>query len=144
MAMAYKDVFQRKEARRWSARLVGRIMLLLLLAGAGSADAEERERHSGAVASIGPNGTFVLAEVGPWSMRDGKVVITKRTITVGSETQYAMTGRVWDSTVAFPGGFAEWSVLPDEIYVGDYVTVECRRAGKRLLALKITVTLVGP
>ena len=142
--MTHKDVFHCSEPRRWAGCVVGTVMLLLLLEAAGLAGAEERERHSGLIASIGRNGTFVLTEVGPWAVRDGKVVITKRTITVGSETQYAMTGRVWDSTVAFPGGFAEWSVLPDGIYVGDYVTVECRRAGKRLLALKIIVTLVGP
>lgn len=119
------------------------VTLLLLIAAAGAAGAEERERHSGVIASINRNGTFVLAEVGPWTTRDGATVITERTITLVDETQYAMAARVWDGTAAFPGGFAEWSVLPEDIYVGDYVTVECRRQGTRLVALKITVTLLG-
>lgn len=141
--MAHKDVFRRSEAPERLLRGVSALTVALLLLAAVTAGAEERERHSGVITSIGRNGTFVLAEVGPW-MPGRAIVITKRTINLVDETQYAMTARVWDSMAAFPGGFAEWSVLPDEVYVGDYVTVECRRAGKRLVALKLTVTLVGP
>jgi hypothetical protein len=111
-----------------------------LLALTASASAQEIVRHSGAIVAIADDArTFVLAEVGPWQVRNGATVITYRTVTLLPETQFAMVGRDDDATTGFPGDFVEVVVGPEDVYLHDYVTVECRHEGKKMLALKITV-----
>lgn len=111
-----------------------------LLALTASASAEEIVRHSGSIVAIADDArTFVLAEVGPWQVRTGATVTTYRTITLMPETQFAIVGRLDDAPSGFPGDFVETPLGPEAVYLNDYVTVECRHEGKRLLALKITV-----
>jgi hypothetical protein len=115
------------------------IAVLLALAASASAD-ELVTRHSGTIVAIADDArTFVLAEVGPWQVRNGAIVITSRTITQTPETQYAMVGRTDDAPSGFPGDFMEVVLGPESVYLNDYVTVECQHEGKRLLAVKITV-----
>jgi hypothetical protein len=97
-------------------------------------------KHSGSIVAIADDGrSFVLAEVGPWQVRSGETVLTRRTFTLVPETRFAMVGRVEHASSGFPGDFAEIGLGPDTVYLGDYVTVEARHEGKRLLALRITV-----
>jgi hypothetical protein len=115
-------------------------MCAALLALAGSAGAEGMIKHSGSIVAIADDArTFVLAEVGPWQVRNGSTVITRRTITLMPETQFAMVGRVDDAPSGFKGDFIEVALGPESVYLYDYVTVECRYEGKRARALKITV-----
>ena len=114
-------------------------VLVILLGLVASASAGERMKHSGSIVSIADDGrTFVLAEVGPWQVRNGAIVITRRTITLTPETEFAIVAR--DVTAGgFPGDFAETRLGPDGVYLNDYVTIDCRHEGRRLVALKITV-----
>ena len=116
----------------------------LILPGlTAAASAGERLKHSGSIASIAADATtFVLGEIGPWQVRKGATVITYRTITLAPETEYAIATRTDQAPSGFPGGFVETPIGPESVYLHDYVTVDCRHEGKRLMALKITVTEV--
>lgn len=115
--------------------------LLVLLGLAASAPAAETMKHSGTIVSIAADGkTFVLAEVGPWQVRDGATLVTLQTITVAPGTEFAIVARESETSSGFPGDFVETRLGPDGVYLSDYVTVDCRHEGRRLMALKITVT----
>ncbi|MBI1846536.1 MAG: hypothetical protein HYR86_06145 [Candidatus Rokubacteria bacterium] len=115
-------------------------MVLILLALTASASAEERMKHSGSIISIADDArTFVLAEIGPWQVRDGATVITYRTITLAPETEFAIVARADQAPSGFPGDFVETPLGPAGVYLNDHVTVDCRHEGKRQVALKITV-----
>jgi len=88
-------------------------------------------------------GAIVLAEIGPWKVREGKTVITYRTITVMPETEFGVVGRDYATPDGFPGELIEGALETGEIFVNDFVTVDCLHEGKRLIALKVTVTEVG-
>jgi hypothetical protein len=121
--------------------VVSASVLVILLVLTASASAEESVKHSGSIVSIAENArTFVLAEVGPWQVRDGATVITYRTITLAPETAFAIVARADAAPSGFPGDFVETALGPEAVYLNDYVTVDCRHAGRRLVALKITVT----
>ena len=116
-------------------------LLAILLGLIASASAGERMNHSGSIVSIADDGrTFVLAEVGPWQVRNGATVVTRRTITLEPGTELAIVARDDASPSGFPGDFVETRLGPDGVYLNDYVTVDCRHDGQRLIALKITVT----
>jgi hypothetical protein len=115
-------------------------VLVSLLSLTASVSAEVRMKHSGVILSIAEDAsTFVLGEVGPWQVRNGATVITYRTITLAPETEFAVVARADTAPSGFPGDFVETPVGPDRVYLGDYVTVDCRHEGNRLVALKITV-----
>jgi hypothetical protein len=121
------------------------VVLVILLGLTQSANAGEMVMHSGSIFSIGGDvTTFVLAEVGPWQIRDGETVVTYRTITLTPQTEYAVVARADAPTSGFPGDFVETPVGPENVYLNDYVTVECILEGKRLIARKITVTETSP
>jgi hypothetical protein len=121
-------------------RYVASVFVLVTLGLTASVSAEVCIRHSGTIVSIAEDArTFVVAEVGPWQIRDGATVITYRTITLAAETEFAIVARADTAPSGFPGDFVETPVGPDRVYLGDYVTVDCRHEGKRLVALKITV-----
>ena len=120
--------------------VVSASVFMILLGLTASASAEQTLKHSGSIVSVAENAkTFVLAEVGPWRVRKGATVITYRTIALTPETEFAIVARA-----TAPGGFAgdlvESRLGPEDVYVNDYVTVDCRHEGKSLVALKITVT----
>jgi hypothetical protein len=113
---------------------------VILVGFTASTSAEQTMRHSGSIVSIAEDArTFVLAEVGPWRVRGGATVITFRTITLARETELAIAARAMTQT-GFAGDFIESRLGPEDVYLNDYVTVDCRHEGRRLVALKITVT----
>jgi hypothetical protein len=117
------------------------LVLVILLGLTPPASAGEMVMHSGSIFSIaGDVTTFVLAEVGPWQVRNGETVVTYRTITLTPQTEYAAVARADAPISGFPGDFVETPVGPENVYLNDYVTVECDYEGKRLIARKITVT----
>jgi hypothetical protein len=110
---------------------------------ASTAEAEKRMKHSGTIVSIDEKaGTILLAEVGPWQVRDGKTVITYRTIVVTPETAFAIVGRNNGGPNGWPGEYVESALPPDGLYVEDWVTVDCLHEGAKQIALKITVSEV--
>ena len=120
--------------------VVSASVLAILLALTASASAAESVKHSGSIVSIAEDArTFVLAEVGPWQVRKGATVITYRTITLAPETEFAIVARA-AAPSDFAGDFVESRLGPEDVYLNDYVTVDCRHEAKRLVALKITVT----
>lgn len=115
-------------------------VLMGLLPLTASVSAEEIVNHSGVIVAIADDArTFVLAEVGPWQIRNGATVMTNRTITLLPETQFALVARSDGAPSGFSGDFVEVPLGPEAVYLDDYVTVECRHEGKKMLALKITV-----
>lgn len=124
---------------RYTAFALSLVTVLLFLTAPVSGG--EIVKHSGVIVAIVDDGrTFVLAEVGPWEVRDGATVMTNRTITLLPETTFAMVGRVDDAPSGFPGDFIEVPLGAEAVYLNDYVTVDCRHEGKKMFALKITVT----
>ena len=112
-----------------------------VLGFAVTADAQERMKHSGTIVAIDHlAGTIVLAEIGPWKLRDGKTVITYHTITLTPETEVAIAGRDHATLDGWPGEFIEGELGLDALYLNDHVTVDCLHQGTRFIALKITVT----
>ena len=125
---------------RWLRHVVSACISVILLGLTAWASAEESVKHSGSIVSIAEDArTFVLAEVGPWQVRKGATVITYRTITLVPETEFAIVARATTPS-GFAGDFVESRLGPDGLYLNDYATVDCRHEGKRLVALKITVT----
>jgi hypothetical protein len=117
------------------------ILLAVLPGLIASASAGERMKHSGSIVAIADDGrTFVLAEVGPWQVRRGATVVTRRTITLEPETEFSIVAREVETSSGFLGDFVETRLGPDGVYLNDYVTVDCRHEGRRLIALKITVS----
>jgi|SRR5215470_2251921 len=116
------------------------VTLAMVLALAAPAGAAEIKRHSGSIVSIPDDArTFVLAEVGPWQVRNGATVLTRRTIELTPETRYAIVARVEAAPSGFRNDWVEFRIGPERVYLNDQVTVECRHEGKRLVAVKITV-----
>lgn len=116
------------------------VALVMLLAVDVPARAAHVERHSGSIESIPDDArTFVLAEVGPWQVRNGETVLTRRTIELTPETKYTIVARVDAAPSGFRGDWVEFEIGPERVYLNDQITVECRHDGKRLVALKITV-----
>ena len=117
---------------------------IAVLGFAGRAHAQGTMRHSGSIVSIdAESGAIVLAEVGPWKVRDGKTVVTYRTIAVTAQTALAIVGRDYANFDGLLDGFVEGALEPGEIYLNDYVTIDCLHEGKRLIARKITVIEVA-
>lgn len=120
-------------------------VLIALLGLAAAASAGERMKHTGSIVAIADDGkSFVLAEVGPWRVRDGATSVTYRTITLAQGTAYAIAVRAAAPPSGFPGDFVEILVNPKFVYLHDSVTVDCLHEGPRLVALKITVIDVPP
>ena len=117
--------------------LAGLVATLLVLPA--SSEGGDIVRHSGVIVDIADDGsTFVLAEIGPWQIRNGQTVITYRTINLAPETTYARAKRAADAPSGFPGDFVEVPVGPDAVYMNDYVTVESRHEARRVVAVKVT------
>jgi hypothetical protein len=115
--------------------------MAVVLALAGIAGAQEVTKHSGVIVDADEQaGILVLAEVGPWQVRDGATVITYRTITLTPRTEFAIVFRAEDAASGFPNDFVETPLEPWAVYLDDHVTIECRQEGARLVALKMTVT----
>ena len=116
-------------------------VLAAVLGLALAASAAETARHSGFISAIAADArSFVLDELGP--LRPGRDVasaLTRRTITLTPSTEFVVVARVDEAPSGYRGDFVEVPVGPERVYLNDYVTVECRHEGKRLVAVKITV-----
>lgn len=99
-------------------------------------------KHSGTVVAVDQRaGTIVLAEVGPWRVRQGRTEVTHRTIVVRPETTVTLVMRADDAPSGFPGDFVAVALDPWDLEVGDFATVECQHEGRRLIGLRITLTV---
>lgn len=128
-------------------RNVASASILAMVVGLSlSANAGQTARYSGLISSIADDArTFVLAEVGPQRAgHDVAPALTYRTIALSPQTVYAIVARIDDAPSGYQGDFVEFPIGPDRVYLNDYVTVECRHEGKRLVALKITVIEIPP
>ena len=128
-------------------RLKGAALLVaaaVLALGGLPAGAAELMKHSGTVLAVDRTaGTLVLGEVGPWRVERGETRITRLAIATGSATEFTVAERVPDGAAGFPGAFAERRLDPGHVKAGDFVTVSCLHEGKRLTALKVTVSSLG-
>ena len=115
------------------------LVLLLVVVGAPLGAGAEAIKHSGTIIAINKDaGTIVLNEVGPWRVEQGVTKITRRTISVIPSTKFVEVKRSMETP--FPGDFVEGALVAGDLKVGDFVTVECLHEGKRLTAVKVTVT----
>jgi hypothetical protein len=115
--------------------------ITVVLALAGIAGAQEVTKHSGVIVDADERaGILVLAEVGPWQVRDGATVITYRRITLTPRTEFTIVFRAEETASGFRNDFVETPLEPWAVYLDDHVTIECRHEGARLVALKMTVT----
>ena len=114
--------------------------LVLMLGVASPTIAGDVVKHSGTIVAFDEKtDTIVLAEVGPWQVRDGATVVTKRRITLTPDTELAIVFRAEEPASGFAGEYVEAPLERAGVYVEDYVTVECRHEGGRMIALKIIV-----
>jgi hypothetical protein len=125
-------------------RTLSGTLVLLLMAGPALA-AGPVTRHSGTVIGVDrAAGTLVVGEVGPWQVKAGETVITRRTIAVTRATEFSRVAR---AAGPGPGGWvgeyveratAAWSVKE-----GDFVTVTVERSDARLTAVRVCVPEPG-
>ena len=100
------------------------------------------DRHAGAVLSVGPD-SLIVHEVGPAAEEQKlHVSLTRKTLIIESQRNGAASG----AHDAFTGK----SISLAEVKEGDYVVVDARRHGTKLVAASITVTprhgtpVIGP
>jgi hypothetical protein len=118
-------------------------VLIVTLAIAGSALGADVVKHSGTIVAIAPDATtFVLAEVGRSQGASARPVITRRTIALAPDTKFAIVRRAVTAPDGLPGEFVETPAGPEDVWLNNHVTVECRREGTRLVASKITVPAI--
>jgi hypothetical protein len=127
----------------------GLIVAAALLAAAGLAVPAEpggaTARHSGAIASLDlASSTLVLAEIGPWQVKDGQTVLTTTRIGLLPSTVYVRAVRADDAPSGFAGDFVERAMTAGDLRPGDVITADCEQAGRRLVARKVTFTLTAP
>jgi hypothetical protein len=119
---------------------VALLVLVVLMALGSPVSADDVVKHSGRIVGIADGArTFVLEEVGPWKVRNGETVMTRQVITLLPETRFTIVGREDGASSGFKGDFVEMTLAPEDVYLYDYVTVECRHEGGNMLALKIMV-----
>ena len=121
----------------------GILVALSLLAASptspSSAANTARMKHSGTVISIdAERGVMVLAEVGPWRVRNGEMVVTRRTIRLTPATKVDTFIRV-NVPGQFAGDFLEVPLDAADVTPGDFVTVDCLHERGRLIALRVTM-----
>ena len=99
------------------------------------------EKHSGTLVSSDKNAsTIVVGEVGPWRVSQGRTEVTNRTFRVTDETRFVLAERRAEGgSLGWPGGFVDVPLAAWDVKVGDFVTVDAKRAGGGLVALVITV-----
>jgi hypothetical protein len=123
--------------------VIGVVAVIAALGLGRASDAQGIRKHSGSIVDVDDKaGTFILAEVGPWKVRDGVTLVTHRTVALTAETAFAIVRRTATTPSGLDGDFVETALDASEVYVTDYVTVDCRHEGRQLVALKITVVEV--
>jgi hypothetical protein len=120
--------------------ITGTAVVALMLVVATAAPGAETLKHSGTIVDFDDRtNTLVLAEVGPWRAGEGVAVVTNRRIALTDVTEFGIVFRTEDPVTGIGGDFVEVPLEAAGVYVGDYVTIECRHDGPRMVALKITV-----
>jgi hypothetical protein len=118
-------------------------VLLSIVAGAAPARAEG-VRRSGTILAVDRHaGAITLGEVGPWVVRDGETVITRRTVKITDETAFVRIERMPEAPSGFPGDFTERRVEPWALQPGDFATIETADEGQALVAVRVAVTVVA-
>lgn len=118
-------------------------MLVSIVAGAAPSRAEG-VRHSGTILSVDRDaGAITLGEVGPWVVREGETIITRRIVKITDETAFVRIERMPEAPSGFPGDFTERRVAPWALQPGDFVTVETAGGGPPLVAVRVAVTVVA-
>jgi hypothetical protein len=113
--------------------------LALLLVAPYDANAQVF-KHSGTIVGLDRDGgRIVVAEVGPWRVREGATAMTMLTISLDDATPLALVERADETPSGFKGDFVEKPLEPWDLFYFDYVTVECVHRGGRMIALKVTV-----
>jgi hypothetical protein len=125
-------------------RLLTPLAVVLALAAASlPARAADTTRHSGTVRAVDPAaGRMVIEEVGPWVVEKGLTRVAARTIRFTPETKFSVFMRV-DRQGYFAGDFMEVPLEPGDVSPGDFVTAECVRRGRDLVAVTVTIAEVG-
>lgn len=104
-----------------------------------SSSALADERRSGRVVGIDDRARIiVIEEVGPWHARKGVTQITRHTIWVTPSTKIASHIRI-NAPGRFEDDFLEVPLELTDVARGDFVTIECRRVGGRMVASRIDV-----
>jgi len=112
-------------------------LVFVLAAQAGAGDIV---RHSGTIVNIDERTeSIVLEEIGPWRVASGKTVITLLKVAIAPDAPILLARRAARAPSGFDGDYVEEPMAPWGLAPGDFVTVECRHEGKRLIALKVTV-----
>jgi hypothetical protein len=120
--------------------LVALASILLVAGGQSGAATAEVVKHSGTIVEIDAHGAqLVLEEVGPWRVRDGVTQVIRRTIALTPATDVVIAVRV-NPPGGYAGDFVEGPLAMFALEPGDVITVDCRREGPRLVAVKITTT----
>ena len=106
--------------------------------------AAETTNISGTILALDKEaGRLVVGEVGPWRVKEGATEITPRTVVVTAGTEFKQVKRAEGPGPAeWVGEFVEVAIAPWDLKKGDFVTVQVRREGPRLTALKVAVSAV--
>jgi hypothetical protein len=125
------------------ARSLAALVTLLSIVAAAAPARSEGVRHSGTVLSIDRDaGAIVLGEVGPWQVRQGETVVTRRTVTITDDTAFVRVERADEPPSGFPGDFVERDLERWAVRAGDFVTVETTGEGARLVAARIAIVAI--
>lgn len=119
------------------ALLAASSLVLVLAAQGGAGDVV---RHSGTIVNIDERTeAIVLEEIGPWRVASGKTLITLLKVAIAPDAPILLARRSARAPSGFGGDYVEEPMAPWGLAPGDFVTVECRHEGKRLVAIKVTV-----
>jgi hypothetical protein len=118
----------------WLAGALGLGLMLASPAWAGGA------RHSGSLAAVDPQaGTIVLDEVGPWKVRNGATVVTKRTIAVPADATLVIVRRAPQAPSGYANDWVEERASLAALKPGAFVTAETESRDGRLVAMRVVV-----
>jgi hypothetical protein len=125
--------------RSLSIALLTASSLLLLLVRPGCT--AEIVRHSGTIREVVEKTQSILVEeIGPWH---GKTQVTSLRIVIAPDAPIVVTRRSTRAPSGFVGDFVDEPLAPWGLAPGDFVTVECRHEGNRLVAHKVIVADTG-
>jgi hypothetical protein len=115
--------------------------LLALCAGATASPAgsDDLERYSGTVVTVDRmRDVLIVDEMGRWDPATERARVTRRWIHVTGLTDYKAFVR-GNPPGGYRGEFAEVPLGVAQLAPGDIVTAECVRAGRALVAMRVTV-----
>jgi hypothetical protein len=115
--------------------LAAAFVLALLEIAAGA----EMVKHSGTLLAVDRTaGTVTLGELGPWRVERGVTQVDRLTVVVTSGTEFARVRR-GEGDAAYFRDWVEEPLAAWSVRAGDFVTIDCRHEGRRMVAVKVTV-----